>query len=243
MKRIFAFATGNLWRWAPHNDTDRLIDKIKKLAINGLELTFAKKEELYNFKLTAKNLRWLKKLDYISIHAPFKLITKAENEKEVIKQLNYLKKVYHLTGAKNIIIHPRQLPPPRLLNKYKMRFSVENTPKRNMIDIKKLGLILKKYKKIGLCLDVAHAYFYSQYETGEIINKFRKKITQVHFSGTYKNMEHQSLPVVTLTFLKSVKPVRALSVPIIMEEDIDQNKNITWVKNEIKYIKSWLWNI
>ncbi|GAI60095.1 unnamed protein product, partial [marine sediment metagenome] len=88
MKRVFSFALGNIWRWNTSTNRNVLIDYIRKLDISGVELTFATKEELYSFNLSRKNKHWLKSLDYVTIHAPFRLIEGSKDPEEVIKQLN-----------------------------------------------------------------------------------------------------------------------------------------------------------
>ena len=94
MKRIFSFALGNVWSWDPSKNIDVLIKYAKKLDVSGVELTFAFKENLYAFKLSKDNRDWLRQLDYVTIHAPFQLIRRAENEKNIIKQLDFISKIY-----------------------------------------------------------------------------------------------------------------------------------------------------
>lgn len=235
MRRVFAFATGNIWRWS--KSRTKLIDYAKKFDIDGVEITFSSKEELYKFKLNNSQIKWLRRRDYVSIHSPFKLVRKAGSEKEVKKQLDYIYKLYKKVNAKNVVIHAKDLPEPNVLYKYKMRFSTENTIRKSNVSIGKLAMILKRYRNLGLCLDVSHAYFWSKDETGRLVNRFKRKITQVHFSGNYKKKDHTPLRIVSANFIKSIQPIKKLDVPIIIEEDI-KIKNIKWVKNEIKYIKS-----
>jgi len=236
MKRIFCFATGNMWRWVKGNKA-KLIDYIKELDVSGAELTFSSKEELYNFRLNSKQVKWLKKCDYVSIHAPFRLVRRANNKEEVIKQLDCIKKIYGLVNARNVIIHPNDLPPRKLLDEYDVNFSTENLPKKRHVTIKKLSNIFKKYPNLGLCLDVAHAYLWSRFETGKLVKKFKNRIIQVHFSGTYRKRDHVPLQSVSPIFLKSIKPIKELRIPIVIEEDI-KVKSIKFVKDEIRYIKS-----
>lgn len=235
--RIFSFAIGNIWRWGANINRAELVSYAQKLDVSGVEITFAKKEELYNFKLNKKQIKRFRELDYVSIHAPFRLVRRADNEKEVLKQLDYIEYFYKKINAQNVIIHPNELPKPGILRRYKMKFSTENLPKKRHVDIKKMSAILKKYKNLGLCLDVAHAYYWSKYETGRLVRKFRDRITQVHLSGNYKKEDHVSLRKVSPEFMKSIEPIKKLNVPIVIEEDI-KVKNVKWVEKEIGYIKS-----
>jgi sugar phosphate isomerase/epimerase len=239
MKKIFSFATGNIYRWSKNKNN--LINLVKKLEVNGVEITFAFKEELFSFRLSKDNRLWLRNLDYVTIHAPFRLLRRSENKGEVIKQLNIISKLYGEINAKNVIIHPMDLPPPELLNKYKLKISTENLPKRSHVAISDLRKILKKYPKVDLCLDVCHAYRWSKYETGKLIKAFKNRISQIHLSGVYKNKEHRSLRKVTKNFLYSIRLIKELNVPIVIEEDIFfKEKKLKSLKKEIEYIKRFI---
>ena len=111
--RVFSFALGNIWRWGTNINRAELVNYAQKFDVSGIELTFAKKEELYNFKLNKKQIKRFRELNYVSIHAPFRLVRRADNEKEVLKQLDCIQKSYRKINAKNVIIHPNDLPEPR----------------------------------------------------------------------------------------------------------------------------------
>jgi sugar phosphate isomerase/epimerase len=212
---------------------------IRKLDVSGVEITFASKEALYSFKLSKNDKSWLKSLDYISIHAPFNLVKESKNKEEVIKQLSAILKLYEDVNAKNVVIHPDDLPNLKILEKYKFNISTENLPPGRHITLSYLRKILNTYPNIRFCLDVSHAYTHSKYETNKLINAFKHKISQIHFSGTYRRRYHQSLRSVTGDFLSSIQHVKELSVPIIIEESIE-TKSLKFVKEEIAYIKNLL---
>jgi len=236
MKKTISFALGNIWRWSESKNRDDLIPYAKKLNISGVEITFSSKEELYALKISEDNLNWLKSLEYVTIHAPFRLTRKADNDAEIIKQCEFILKLYQQINAKNVIIHPLDLPAPEILAKYPFKVSTENLVRKRNVTIADLQKIFEKYPKMGLCLDVAHAYLWSKDETRKLVNAFGDKITQVHFSGTYRKKDHQSLRIVTKDFLDSIEPVKKLTVPIVIEEDI-QIKDESFLKEEVEYIK------
>jgi len=236
MTRIFSFALGTIRQWTKSKNRNILIKYAKKLDISGVEITFATKEELYSFKLSKNNKLWLRRLSYITIHAPFKLIRASKNKEEIIRQLNIISNLYNDIKAKCVIIHPTDLPPPKILRQYNFTIATENLAKRKHITIRDLKKNFKKYPKIKLCLDVSHAYLWSKYETNNLIKAFKNKISLIHFSGTYRNKEHQPLKNITKDFLSSIQPIKKLKVPIIIEEDI-KIKNLKFVKEEIKIIK------
>ena len=90
MPRIFSFALGNIWRWEKSKNKDRLIKYVRNLDVSGIEITLSSKEELYSTKLSTRNTTWLKSLEYVTIHAPFELVKKSENRRELIKQLDVI---------------------------------------------------------------------------------------------------------------------------------------------------------
>lgn len=239
--RIISFALGNIWRWTKSQNRNDLIEYIKKLPVNGVEITFSSKEELYKFELSKSNTQWLKNLKYVSIHAPFHLVSKAGSEGEIIKQLEFIARLYTKINAQNVIIHPQELPSPNILNKFNFDVSTENLPPKRKITIAKLKNIFKNYPKIGFCLDVSHAYHWSEYETSKLIKAFGEKITQIHFSGTYRQRSHQSLRIVSKDFTSSIKPIFQVNAPIVIEEDVEVKSN-KFLHEEINFIKNMLEN-
>ena len=234
--RKICFATGNFYTW--HKDRNRLIDYVKKLDVDGVELTMGHKEELYSFKLSRANAEWLKKR-HVSIHAPFRLVRNSEDEKEVEKQLRIIERLYKRLDAKNVIIHPDDLPRPAILKKFDMKISTENMPKKKGITIDHLKDILKRYRNLGLCVDVAHAYFWGKEETRRLVRTFDKKITEFHFSCTYKRKDHLSLKKATRDFAYSIQPVIEHPATLVIEENMKDMK-MKQVHEEVDHIKKLL---
>lgn len=237
MKRIFSFALGNVWSWTTSKNRDDLIKYARKLDVSGVEITFARKDEIYAFKLSKSNRDWLRQLDYVTIHAPFHLIRDSENEKETIKQLDTVSEIYADLNAKDVIIHPTDLPSPEILKKYGFNVSTENTELRVHVTIADLKKILNQHPNMRLCLDVTHAYNWSKYETDKLVKAFKDRISQIHLSGNYRKKYHQSMRKVTKDFLYSIEPIKKLNVPIVIEEDI-KVKSLKYLKEEVEYVKS-----
>jgi len=235
MPRIISFALGNIWRWEKSKNRDDFIKYAKNLDIDGVELTFASKEELYAFKLSQSNEKFLKSLDYVTIHAPFDM-DEENNEEEIIKQLYIVSDIYKEVNAKNVIIHPNYLPDKNILNRFSFKVSTENLRKKANITISDFKKIFKEYPKVGLCVDVSHAYSWSKQETENLIKSFSDRITQFHFSGAYRGKDHQSLRIVSKDFLSSVELLFKLKAPIVIEEDI-KIKNEKFLKQEVEFIK------
>lgn len=235
MARNISFALGNIWRWEKSKNRDDFIKYAKNLDIDGVELTFASIEELFAFELSKDNEKFLKSLNYVTIHALFNM-DEAGNEEETMKQLNAIAEIYKRINAKNVIIHPNCLPDRKLLDRFSFKVSTENLRKKRNITISDFKKIFEKYPKVGLCLDVAHAYSWSKQETEKLIKFFGDRITQFHFSGAYRGKDHQSLRVVSDDFLSSIDLLFKSKMPIVIEEDI-KIKNEKLLKEEVNFIK------
>lgn len=237
MKRSINFAIGNIHKWGRSENRTELFQYLKHLPIDGVEITLATKRDLYAFNLSKEDEKWLRSFKWVSIHAPFRLVRKADNEEEVIKQLEVLFSLYKRIDAQNVVIHPLDLPAPEILNKFSFKVSTENMPKHKRVSIADFKKIFKKYPKVGLCLDVSHAYLCSEGETEELLKTFGKRITQIHFSGAYRNNDHQSLGVVTKKFFASIKPIFNLEIPIVIEIEIVK-KSKKLLEKEVNLVRN-----
>lgn len=236
MPRIISFALGSVWRWEKSQNRNDFIKYARSLDIDGIELTLSCQEELLAFKLSPDNEKFLRGLAYVSIHAPFDFIKKAGNEAGIIRQLEAIDAIYRQVNAQNVIFHPYDLPERKILDKFSFKVSTENLRRRRKITVTDFEKIFAKYPKIGLCVDVAHAYSWSKQETANLIKVFGHKITQFHFSGSYRNKDHQSMRKISQNFLASIEPLFKIKAPIVIEEDI-KIKSEQYLKEEVAFIK------
>lgn len=235
--RIFSFALGNIWRWDRSKNRNSLIDTIRALDIAGVEITLATRQDIHSFKLSGKNELWLKTLDDVSIHAPFGLFKESENEQDVFHQLDGIRKLYHQIGARGVVVHPEpELLHSDILNEFEIKFSIENLPRKSNVPLPCIQKILRRYPRMDLCLDTSHAYSWSKYEAGKLVQNFKERISQIHFSGSYRRKQHGSLRNVSRNFLFSIQPVKRLEVPVVIEEDMEPN-SLNYVRDELDYIK------
>jgi len=236
MARIISFALGSIWRWEKSKNRNDFIKYVKSLDIDGVELTFASKEELFAFKLSSDNEKFLKGLDYVTIHASFDFMEEANNKEEIIRQLNIISDIYQKVNAKNVIMHPNDLPDSAILSRFKFKVSTENLRKKRNVTISDFKKIFEKYPKIGFCVDVSHAYSWSKQETEKLVKAFSNKITQFHFSGAYRGKDHQPLKIVSKDFLSSIELLFKSKAPIVIEEDI-KIKSEKFLKEEVELVK------
>ena len=232
MNKLIGFSTGSIWRWMNTKNRNELINYLRPLNIQAVELTLGSRDEIYNFNLSEKNINWLRSLPFVSIHAPGFHIT-APNSKELKNQLNIIQNLMSLTNAKTVVIHIEDLPPDHILKTIRFPISIENTGPGNYTSPQKLDSFFKSYSQYIFCLDLAHAALISEQETGTLISRFGKKISHTHISGITANLDHQSLLGASPQFYRSLIPALKLNVPFLIEEDIKElNINLLHIEFE-----------
>jgi len=229
--KIIGFSLNNIRLWENSDNKADLIKYVQQLNIGGIEIAFCCKE-LETTKFTEEQINWIKSLDYVSIHYPTK--SKQENSLELLGKIKYF---YDLLNAKAVVLHPDVLPEPEVLEKLDMAFCVENL--RRGFSINQLKKIFKKYPKLGFCLDVAHAMCWSEKETSRLIEAFKDKLVQVHFSASNLETDHISASDASDSFFRSIQPVKGIDVPIIIETFFEK-KDINAAKKEIEFVKNYM---
>lgn len=237
--KLLSFATGNLYRFMHELNVVEFIDS---LGIKGIEYTYGK---TYGERpITNKDTKILLKKN-VSLHSPFKLWKFSDRVEKDSMELELMIKDYYAIRAKRFILHPEQYPGEEKINyliKKGINVLFENERKRHGNEKKKnhsrtaFEDILQTNKKINLCLDVSHSYSWSPKETSRIIDTWQDKIQQVHFSATHYSVSHLPVRGASKAFLASVKKVKDLNVPIVIEEDM-KTRDKDWILKEINEVK------
>lgn len=238
MKRVFSFGSGNLYLWADQRKEyekeyyNSLIGWCRMLEIDGVEIFFTNNESVRKFRLSRELGDWLRKLTYVSLHAPPSL---PEKEGDILEVLEKISRIYRRYRAKNLIIHPTCIPERKILDRFGMSVSTENLSPRRNIRIPELRKIADR-SGAGLCIDVSHAYSWSKYETARLLKAFEGRITQIHFSAAAPGKMHVSLSEAGRDFIFSAKPVLDTDVPVVIEQKMEK-KSIHIANREIRMIK------
>ncbi len=161
------------------------------------------------------------------------------SKKEIDVRCFQQSKRYNLVGARTVVIHADQLPPPEELDEYGFHVSIENLDKKKGIDIVQFSNVLERYAAAGVCMDVSHNYTWSPKETKMMVERFGNRITHVHFSAALRGKTHVSMGDAPEAFFRSIKPLQNLDVPIIIEEDMDC-ESVEEVESEIIDVKKVL---
>lgn len=238
--KLLSFATGNLYRFL--NEVN-LVEFVNNLNVDGIEYTYGKHYDERPLSRLDESILLSKK--DVSMHVPFKIFRKPETfDKDIIDFKNIILD-YKKVNAKRLVIHPNQISNDELLSfgrKQGVQYITENLRKRHGNDKHKqhqqrdFETILNQHKDFGLCLDISHAYSWSQNETKYITETWKDKIMQIHFSITHYTKGHLGTTSASKNFIKSIKCINELNVPIIIEEDMNTINKKT-ILNEIKSIR------
>lgn len=238
MDKLTGFSTGTIWRWMNTKNRNELIDYLRPLNPQAIEITLGSKDEIYSFRLSEKNIAWLRGLPYVSIHAPGFHIT-ASNAKELRAQLDIVENLFSLINAKTVVMHIEDFPPRDILNTIRFPISVENTGPGSYTSPGKLDSVFTSFPGYMFCLDISHAALISERETSILISRFGKRVSHVHISGTTGDLDHQSLVGASGKFYRSLAPALRLDAPFLIEEDIKE-PDLELLRIELKEVKSLL---
>jgi len=231
-----SLSTGSIYKWG--GGVDDLITLCRNnIKIDGIELMFASKEVLETTKLTAINIEWLKTLYHVTLHAPVKIIMNSIDENDIEIQLKKLEYIYNLINAKAIIFHVTNLPKLETLNKFNFKFIIENTTIKGNINSIEFNKIIKNYN-CDICLDVSHAFTWSDKEAQKYWQKFSKHIFQIHISSSRGNHEHLPMSNLGIDYKKSIEFLGLINKPFIIESDYN-DKNINFLNKDLNFINNY----
>ncbi|MEK6959233.1 MAG: hypothetical protein AABW59_04270 [archaeon] len=230
------FATGNLYKFIGKID---IIEIISNLDIDGIEWTYGK--EFGERVVSCQDEQILQNFSCNSLHAPFHFSLKYHTQKELEEGLTLMEKDAKKINAKQIVFHPGQIIPKEIFSNCSLLLLTENLSSKKSKPRPQMEFEedLANNPSWGLCLDVSHAYSWGQQETKRIVDKWGKRIKQVHLSNCFRNECHMSFEHVSKGFCKSIEPLDCFGVPIIIEEEM-KSCSPRWLNAEVKRIKNML---
>jgi endonuclease IV len=213
---------------------------LENYQLDGVELMFALQNELLDFVLDRKALSFLSKLEFVSIHMPFKNII-YDNNKEthdvLQKAINLAKQV----NAQYLVFHPNTIKDFDLIKNISIHVCIENMNKKedNYKTVEEIKSVLDKCPFLGFVLDLSHVLG-NNLEPSEFL-VLKDKIKGIHSSGQWIKKgilkEHGFLIEGTKEQLEKVKPILALNKPKIIETDFYLDK-VSMIEKEIQLIKT-----
>ncbi len=234
---LVGLSTGTIYKW--NSNIDNLIKICKNdIKTSGLELMLADKKSLENIVLSDNSIKWLRNLKHLTLHSPPKIVSNSENQLDIENQLCMMQKIYDKINAKALVFHVTNLPDINLLNKFNFKFIIENTTRKGSVDLEEFTNKVKKYK-CDVCLDISHAYTWSNKESLKYWSRFEGKIFQIHLSSSHGTHQHLPFTESDDDFISSIEFIRKINVPIIIESDYN-NKNVKFLIKDITAIQDFL---
>jgi hypothetical protein len=213
-----------------------MIEMLRKFSPDGIEISFADPDYLFQFDISDENVEYLKTLPYVTIHAPWKNIRYSDNE-VCAKTLKAIEALYNKIDAKNVTIHSLEVDDYKVLNDCKFKISTENEDYRKPCKTPlEIGEVLKKNPKIGFTFDFAHGMTVDLGMTDNFLNF--AQLQQVHlayFDDTLSDhfflCKHKSDEIE-----EQIKKIPE-NVPLVLEAVAEKKEQIAWVKDEIEYLR------
>lgn len=239
MKNPICISTGFVYRLT--NDRNEMIKMIREFSPQGIELSFAYPQYLFDFKISPENLEYLKTLDFVSIHSPWKEITYGNNQKSR-DVLEAIEKLYKQIGARNVVFHKEQVEDLQVITSYNFAASIENGDYREDAgnSVEKIENILKSNPKLKFTFDFAHAVTVSFDDIPLYIDKFKDRLIEVHLAMLNKNLkDHWFLHKYDNQQLRDLlNYFKNINCPLVLECVAADEKETQLMKEEIKYLKN-----
>lgn len=209
---IKGFSTGALAK----NDFKRAIDLLRKSSATAIELSALREDEVKGLVDSIEDLD-LNRFEYISFHAPSKLINMSEDE-----LINLLQPV--LRKGWPIITHPDIITNFNNWEKLGNCVCIENMDKRKPIGRTTIDLndIFNKLPAASFCFDIAHARQVdpTMTEGYYMVNRFKDKLKEIHISSVNTQSKHESLTFESLLSFKKLAEFIPDNIPIILESPV-----------------------
>lgn len=215
------------------------LERFKGL-IDGVELLFAFPNELLEFNFDERALSFLKELDFVSIHMPFKEIEYGKSA-ETRRLLSKAGAVAKKAGVQYIVFHPNNVKEFTAL-KASVPVCIENmNPKpenSGFRTVEEISKILSKNSFLNLVLDVEHAIGSGIRPKDFLIlsNKLKAIHVSVPWQRNGKPKGHGFVSEFGQKFLPQLKEVLPFSVPKVLETDFYPEK-VPLIEKEIKLLK------
>jgi hypothetical protein len=200
-------------------------------ATSAVELSALREEELDPLLRSLDQLKTeLSKFQYVSVHAPSKLLRLSEGELAA-----KLQQVADRGWA--IIVHPDIITDFGLWRKLGKAVCIENMDKRKTVGrtAKQLGHIFEELPEATFCFDIGHARQVdpTMQEAESFLEAFGKRLRQIHMSYVNSQSHHERLNYESVLAFQLVAHWLDRSIPIILETPVEKgevDEELAWVE-------------
>lgn len=239
MENLISISTGLVYKFI--TDRNEMIRKLRQFSPDGIELSFAAPEYLFNFSVTADNRAYLRSLPYVTIHAPWKTVVYGPggNGQSVVAAIE---KLYSEINAKNVTVHASEVQDFEMFHSPRCQGAVENDDWRKGANrLEQIEAILRRYPWLKFTFDFAHALTISEDEPKAYLEKLGPRMSQIHLSYFDRKLKdhhflcrHRNAQIDVLT-----KLAVTAGKPLVLECVAGTEAEIPWVSEEIKYIRQF----
>jgi sugar phosphate isomerase/epimerase len=211
--------------------TEERIKLIYDVGFNGVEIGFAKPEQVLSFKLSEETEKLLRNFSFISIHAPWQMLYQSDDMTE--KVLSELREIcIPDLDIRGVVVHPD-----RVDEKYFKSLVRSDLPIviENMDPIKIKGTtpdyfreLIKKFPDLGIVLDVEHVLWHdpSLKLMDEFLTIIGNNLSHFHLSGRRLNPKETHTPLIeseNVEVILAALPQVRQQAPIILESTFTGN--------------------
>lgn len=223
----YGFSTGAI----ASGDFERGLRMLRDHAVDAVELSALRDRELHELMSRATQLD-LARFQYVSVHAPSKFTQVSEREcaelLEPCVQLGW-----------HVVLHPDSIEDSTCWDSFGEYLCIENMDKRKRDGrtVEELTPWFERFPDARFCLDLGHAQQVdpSMLMIGQLIERFRHRLIQVHLSELNNDSRHQPLSLGMVDLLRRVAP-RLPSAAIILESQVPESE----IELELRLAKSAL---
>jgi hypothetical protein len=209
---IKGFSTGALAK----NDFKQAIELLRESSATAIELSALREDEVKDLVYSIDDLD-LSRFEYVSFHAPGKLIHMSEDE-----LITLLEPVIRKEWP--IITHPDIITNFNVWKKLGNCLCIENMDKRKPIGRTTIDLdmIFNKLPTASFCFDIAHARQVDPTMTEGylMVNRFKDKLKEIHISSVNTQSKHEPLTLEALLSFKKLAGFIPGNIPIILESPV-----------------------
>ncbi|MFH0869682.1 MAG: TIM barrel protein [archaeon] len=230
MNNKIGFSTGATYSW--DNSINNQIQILKRIDCNAIEISFGKISDL-DEEIQEENIKYIRSLDYVSIHAPFfdddRNDLYYENNELIKEVLTKLAAICTRIDVKSVVFHPNLIKDYSVLENMNFCICLENMPIERGFSIERLNDLMKKHLNYKLVLDTAHALSWDESSLSQLVVKFDNRISHIHFSdrrySELKKRVYDHQQVLFCEQMHKFDSLKELDCPIIIEVSIKDKKN------------------
>lgn len=236
MNNPICISTGCLYRVI--DDINERISKIKEFSPDGIEVSFADTQSLFDFRMSESSESYLRTLKYVSIHAPWEGVVYG-NSPLSDRVLDGMGILYDKVGARNVVFHVGARDDLGILKKASFTYSIENRGWRDELKTpEQIGEMLDQDSRLRFTFDFAHALTVSADDIPVYLDRFLDKIIQIHLGMLNRDMkDHWFLHKYDSPKLRDLLRLIPSNIPLVLECVASNQGEIQLMRDEIEYIR------